>query len=41
MSSGEYKLKVSEAKYRDVGKGVAHISKRIMMELHFSLVWKY
>ena len=30
MSSDECKLKVSEAKYRDVGKGIAHIPKRIM-----------
>ena len=33
MSSDEYKLKVSEAKYRDVGKGIAHIPKRVMRQL--------
>ncbi len=33
MSSDEYKLKVSETKYRDVGKGIAHIPKRIMRQL--------
>ena len=33
MSSEEFKLKVSEAKYRDVGKGIAHIPKRVMRQL--------
>jgi len=36
MSSDEYKLKVSETKYRDVGKGVAHIPKRIMRQLNIN-----
>ncbi len=33
MSSDEFKLKVSEIKYRDVGKGIAHIPKRVMSQL--------
>jgi len=33
MSSDEYQLKVSEAKYRDVGKGIANIPKRVMRQL--------
>jgi transitional endoplasmic reticulum ATPase len=33
MSSDEYQLKVSEAKYRDVGKGLANIPKRVMRQL--------
>ncbi|MHA1945884.1 MAG: CDC48 family AAA ATPase [Candidatus Hodarchaeales archaeon] len=36
MSSDEYKLKVSEAKYRDVGKGIAHIPKRVMRQLNIN-----
>ncbi len=33
MKSNEHQLKVSEAKYRDVGKGIARIPKRIMQNL--------
>ncbi|MHA1236691.1 MAG: CDC48 family AAA ATPase [Candidatus Hodarchaeales archaeon] len=33
MSSDEYQLKVSEAKYRDVGKGIANIPKRVIRQL--------
>jgi len=34
MSMNEYQLKVAEAKYRDVGKGIARIPKRIMKHLN-------
>ncbi|PWI49663.1 AAA family ATPase [Candidatus Heimdallarchaeota archaeon B3_Heim] len=33
MKSDEYQLKVAEAQYRDVGKGIARIAKRIMSQL--------
>jgi transitional endoplasmic reticulum ATPase len=33
VKSDEYQLKVAEAKYRDVGKGLARIAKRIMHQL--------
>ncbi len=33
MNLSEYQLKVAEAKYRDVGKGIARIPKRIMKQL--------
>ena len=33
MESDEAKLKVTEAKYRDVGKGLARVAKRIMDQL--------
>ncbi|MHA1995309.1 MAG: CDC48 family AAA ATPase [Candidatus Hodarchaeales archaeon] len=34
MASEDYQLKVAETKYRDVGKGIARIAKRIMNKLN-------
>ena len=34
MAITDYKLKVAESKYRDVGKGIARIAKRIMNQLN-------